>query len=89
VAVSDTTLNDIWRTHGLDKAEYVQTPIVVSESENFRIQIVTSVAVVDHDLITAKSTLDWGTSPPTIVSEFTLIPVGTICHMADEYRENM
>lgn len=88
MAVSDTTLEDIWRKQGIDSAQYSIPPVVTEESTNFRTQMVTSIAVIDEQCIVAKSNVDWGTNPPAITTQFARIDIGIICHLADQFRED-
>lgn len=82
MAVSDDTMAHIWRTENP-----AATPTVVEDVTTFQSQRVVSVAVCDDMLVSAQSHIDWGQSPPIIHTDFVRVPMGTICYLADEYRD--
>lgn len=84
MALTDHMLDEIWKHHAP-----AEKPVVTLDHTHYKSQTIVSSAVVDDNLAVARTYIDWSMHPPGQQTEFIEVPMGTICFMADQYRDSM
>lgn len=86
-AISDELLARIWSSE-LTGGPADQGPWVQKVTNNYSIQTVESVAVVDDVFVTCVAHVEWTSGSPEISTHFAHTNMGTIAAAADEWRES-
>lgn len=84
MSLTDHMLDEIWQRRAPSSK-----PVITYDKTHYKSQTIVSVAVIDDDLVVGRTHIDWSMHPPGIQTEFIDVPIGTICYMADEYRDSM
>lgn len=84
MSLTDHMLDEIW-----SKRSPSQKPVITFDSTHYKSQAIVSMTVIDDDLVVARTYIDWSMHPPGIQTEFIEAPMGTVCYMADDYRDTI